>query len=44
MTKDSECISLRTDYLQENFPKTIAEIKNAMRWKDDLDAIEYYGT
>ena len=44
MTKDSECVSLRTDYLQENFPKTIAEIKNAMRWKDDLDAIEFYGT
>lgn len=44
MTKDSECVSFRTDYLQENFPKTIAEIKNAMRWKDDLDAIEFYGT
>lgn len=44
MTKDSECVSLRTDYLQENFPKTIAEIKNAMRWKDDIDAIEFYGT
>ena len=44
MSKDSECVSLRTDYLQENFPKTIAEIKNAMRWKDDLDAIIFYGT
>ncbi len=44
MTKDSECVSLRTDYLQENFPKTIAEIKNSMRWKDDIDAIEFYGT
>ena len=44
MTKDSECVSFRTDYLQENFPETIAEIKNAMRWKDDIDAIEFYGT
>lgn len=44
MNEASECVSLRTDYLQENFPKTIAEIKNSMRWKDDIDAIEFYGT
>ena len=42
--EDSQCVSLRGEYLQENFPETIAEIKNAMRWKDDLDAIEFYGT
>jgi len=42
--KDSEEILFRADYLQENFPKTIAEIKNAMRWKDDINAIEFYGT
>ena len=40
----SDEIILRAEYLQENFPKTIAEIKNAMRWKDDIDAIEFYGT
>lgn len=34
----------RTEYLMENFPKTIAEIKNAMKLKDEIDAIEYYGT
>ncbi|MBR1907428.1 hypothetical protein IJ818_00650 [bacterium] len=40
----SDEIILRAEYLQENFPETIAEIKNAMRWKDDIDAIEFYGT
>lgn len=40
----SDEIILRAEYLQENFPKTIAEIKNSMRWKDDIDAIEFYGT
>lgn len=34
----------RTQFLQENFPKTIAAIKNAMEWKNDIAAIEYYGT
>lgn len=42
--KDSDSISFRSEYLMENFPKTIAEIKNAMKWKDEADAIEYYGT
>lgn len=43
-TKATEELLLRSEYLQENFPKTIAEIKNSMRWKEDLDAIEFYGT
>ena len=42
--KNSDCISFRSEYLMENFPKTIAAIKNAMKWKDEMDAIEYYGT
>ena len=42
--KNSDCVSFRSEYLMENFPKTIAQIKNAMKWKDEADAIEYYGT
>ena len=42
--KNSDCVSFRSEYLMENFPKTIAQIKNAMKWKDEMDAIEYYGT
>ena len=34
----------RAQYLQQHFPETIAKIHDAMNWKDDLDAIEYYGT
>lgn len=43
-TEASDEVIFRAEYLQENFPKTIAEIKNSMRWKDDIDAIEFYGT
>ena len=37
-------LSPRTQYLQQHFPKTIAKICDAMNWKEDLNAIEYYGT
>ena len=37
-------IGIRAQYLQQHFPETIAKIHDAMNWKDDLDAIEYYGT
>ena len=42
--KDVESISVRAQYLQRHFPETIAKINDAMNWKDDLTAIEYYGT
>ncbi len=42
---DESCgLSIRSQYLQQYFPETIAKIQDAMNWKDDLDAIEYYGT
>lgn len=42
---DESCgLSIRSQYLQQYFPETIAKIHDAMNWKDDLDAIEYYGT
>ena len=34
----------RSHYLQQHFPETIAKIQDAMNWKDDLTAIEFYGT
>ena len=37
-------LGVRSQYLQQHFPETIAKIQDAMNWKDDLDAIEYYGT
>ena len=37
-------LGVRSQYLQQHFPETIAKIHDAMNWKDDLDAIEYYGT
>ena len=37
-------LGVRAQYLQQHFPETIAKIHDAMNWKDDLDAIEYYGT
>ena len=37
-------LGVRSQYLQQYFPETIAKIQDAMNWKDDLDAIEYYGT
>ena len=37
-------LGVRAQYLQQHFPETIAKIQDAMNWKDDLDAIEYYGT
>lgn len=37
-------LGVRAQYLQQYFPETIAKIHDAMNWKDDLDAIEYYGT
>ena len=39
-----EALGTRQQYLQQHFPKTIAMIKDHMNWKDDLTAIEYYGT
>lgn len=42
--RDVEILGTRTQYLQQHFPKTIAAIRDAMNWKDDLTAIEYYGT
>ena len=38
-----EALGTRLQYLQQHFPKTIAAIKDAMNWKDDLTAIEYFG-
>lgn len=40
----SEVLGARFQYLQQHFPETIAKIQDAMNWKDDIDAIEYYGT
>lgn len=37
-------LSGRSQYLQQHFPKTIAAIQNAMNYKNDIEAIEYYGT
>ena len=37
-------LGVRAQYLQQHFPETIAKIHDAMNWKNDLDAIEYYGT
>ena len=37
-------ISSRTHYLQQHFPETIAAIQNAMEYKNDIFAIEFYGT
>lgn len=42
--KEAESIGARAHYLQQHFPETIAKIQDAMNWKDDLNAIEYYGT
>lgn len=42
--KDVESLGPRSQYLQQHFPETIAKIQDAMNWKDDLTAIEYYGT
>ena len=42
--EDVKVLGPRMQYLQQNFPKTIAAIRDAMNWKDDLTAIEYYGT
>lgn len=42
--KDVECLGPRAHYLQQHFPETIAKISDAMNWKDDINAIEYYGT
>lgn len=41
--RDVEILGTRMQYLQQHFPKTIAAIRDAMNWKDDLTAIEYYG-
>ena len=38
------CLGPRAQYLQQHFPETIAKIRDAMNWKDDIAAIEYYGT
>ena len=40
----SQSLGARSQYLQQYFPETIAKIHDAMNWKDDLTAIEYYGT
>ncbi len=37
-------LSSRTHYLQQHFPETIAAIQNAMEYKNDIFAIEFYGT
>ena len=39
-----DCLGIRAQYLQQHFPKTIAEIQNAMNYKNDREAIEFYGT
>ena len=39
-----QTLSPRTHYLQQYFPKTISAICNEMSLKDEIDAIEYYGT
>ena len=41
---DVKCISTRSQYLQQHFPKTIAAIQEAMYYKDDIEALKYYGT
>lgn len=43
-TETSERIGARTQLAQQHFPKTIAAIKDAMNYKNDLYAIEFYGT
>ncbi|MGN1125796.1 MAG: hypothetical protein ACI4SM_06385 [Candidatus Gastranaerophilaceae bacterium] len=37
------CLGIRAQYLQQHFPKTIAAIKEAMEYKNDMAAMEYYG-
>ena len=44
LEKQSECLGPRFQYVQQHFPETIAKIADLMNWKDDLTAIEYYGT
>ncbi len=39
-----EALGTRMQYLQQHFPKTISMIKDRMNWKDDIAAIEFYGT
>lgn len=39
-----QSLSPRTHYLQQYFPKTISAICNEMNLRDEIDAIEYYGT
>ena len=39
-----DCLGPRAQYLQQYFPETIAKIRDNMNWKDDIAAIEYYGT
>ena len=42
--KPIEGLGSRSQYLQQHFPKTIAEIQKAMNYKNDLEAIQFYGT
>lgn len=42
--EEVEALGTRMQYLQQHFPKTVAIIKDHMNWKDDITAIEYYGT
>ncbi len=42
--KKVENLGPRTHYLQQHFPETIAKINDLMNLKDDVNAIEYYGT
>ncbi len=37
-------LSVRSQYLQQHFPRTIATIQDAMNYKNDVEAINYYGT
>ena len=39
-----QALSPRTQYLQQHFPKTIAAICEEMNLKNEIDAIEFYGT
>ena len=41
---DVKCLSTRSQYLQQHFPKTIAAIQEAMYYKNDIEALQYYGT
>ena len=41
---DVKSSSARSQYLQQHFPKTIAAIQDAMYYKNDFEALEYYGT